>query len=162
MVGSTDTSPYFSRDSANSLVGPGNSSALSVSRVSVFSPARWSSSISAAAFFTVRPSSALVRNGSGQPPGGSPSSPERKPMTESGTSNFCGDSSNSFGSAPTATRCSARSPTTFEDGVTLTMLPRMSLAAAYMSSICSNFSPRPSETACCRRLDSWPPGISCR
>ncbi len=81
-------------------------------------------------------------------------------MTESGMSNFEGFSSNSFGSAPTATRCSARSPTTFDDGVTLTMLPRRSLAAAYMSSICSNFSPSPSATACWRRLESWPPGIS--
>ena len=35
---------------------------------------------------TVRPCSALVRNGSGQPPGGSPSSPPRKPITESGMS----------------------------------------------------------------------------
>ena len=57
---------------------------------------------------------------------------------------------------------SARSPTTLLDGVTLTMLPRMSLAAAYMSSICSNFSPSPRAIACCRRLDSWPPGISWR
>ena len=32
------------------------------------------------------PRSALVRNGSGQPPGGSPSSPPRKPITESGMS----------------------------------------------------------------------------
>ena len=35
---------------------------------------------------TVRPCSALVRNGSGQPPGGSPSSPLRNPITESGMS----------------------------------------------------------------------------
>ena len=34
----------------------------------------------------LRPCSARVRNGSGQPPGGSPSSPARKPTTESGTS----------------------------------------------------------------------------
>ena len=83
-------------------------------------------------------------------------------MTESGMSNLPGSSANSSGSAPTATRCSARSPTTLDDGVTLTMLPRMSLAAAYMSSICSNFSPRPSAIACWRRLESWPPGISWR
>ncbi len=82
-------------------------------------------------------------------------------MTESGTSNLPGSCSNSAGSAPTATRCSARSPTTLDDGVTLTMLPRILFAAAYMSSICSNFSPSPSEIACWRRLDSWPPGISC-
>ncbi len=81
-------------------------------------------------------------------------------MTEAGMSNFAGLSANSSGSAPTATRCSARSPTTFDDGVTLTMWPRMRSAAAYMSSICSNFSPSPSAIACWRRLDSCPPGIS--
>ena len=83
-------------------------------------------------------------------------------MTESGMSNEAGSSANATGSAPTATRCSARSPTTLDDGVTLTTLPRMSFAAAYMSSICSNFSPSPSATACWRRFDSCPPGISWR
>ncbi len=154
-------SPYLSRDSWKSFVGPGNSSWLSVDRRCRSSPSACSSVSSPTGCFQVRPSSALVRNGSGQPPGGSPSSPLRKPTTESGMSNFAGLSSNSAGSAPTATRCSARSPTTFELGVTLTTLPRMSLAAAYMSSICSNFSPRPSAIACWRRLDSCPPGISC-
>ena len=83
-------------------------------------------------------------------------------MTESGMSYDAGSASNAAGSAPAATRASARSPTTLEDGVTLTTLPRMSLAAAYMSSTCSNFSPRPSAIACWRRLESWPPGISWR
>ena len=69
-------------------------------------------------------------------------------MTESGMSNFPGSSANAAGSAPTPTRASARSPTTFEEGVTFTMLPRMSLAAAYMSSTCSNFSPSPRAIAC--------------
>ena len=81
-------------------------------------------------------------------------------MTESGTSKSDGFSSNSAGSAPTLTSASARSPTTFDEGVTFTTLPRIRLAAAYMSSICSNFSPSPSATACWRRLESWPPGIS--
>ena len=99
-----------------------------------------------------RPGRALVRNGSGQPPGGSPSSPLRKPMTESGMSYFCGSSSKSAGSAPAPTSASARSPTTLDDGVTLTTLPRMRLAAAYMSSISSNRSPRPRAMACWRRL----------
>jgi hypothetical protein len=67
----------------------------------------------------------------------------QEPMTEAGMSNFPGLSVNSFGSAPTATKCNARSPTTFDDGVTFAMFPSMSLAAAYMSSICSNFSPSP-------------------
>ena len=108
----------------------------------------------------VRPSSARVRNGSGQPPGGSPSSPDRNPTTESGMSNFAGSSAKAFGSAPTATRCRARSPTTLELGVTLTSRPRMRSAAAYIRSTCSNRSPRPSAIACWRRLDSCPPGIS--
>ena len=34
-------------------------------------------------------------------------------------------------------------------------------AAAYMSSTSSKSSARPSAFACWRRLDSWPPGISC-
>ena len=61
---------------------------------------------------------------------------------------------------PAPTRCSARSPTTFDDGVTFTSRPSIRSAAAYRSSICSNRSPRPSAMACWRRLDSWPPGIS--
>jgi hypothetical protein len=77
-----------------------------------------------------------------------PSSPLRKPMTESGMSKACGFSSNSTGSAPFATSCRARSPTTLELGVTLVGRPRMRFAAAYISSICSKRSPRPSATAC--------------
>ncbi len=77
-----------------------------------------------------RPSSARVRNGSGQPPGGSPSSPRRNPITESGTSNWPGSASKSFGSTPAPTRCSARSPTTFDDGVTFTSRPSIRSAAA--------------------------------
>ncbi len=45
----------------------------------------------------VRPFSTLVRNGSGQPPGRSPSSPAMKPTTESGTSYFSGCCSKSAG-----------------------------------------------------------------
>ena len=45
---------------------------------------------------------------------GRPARRARKPTTESGTSKRSGCSANSAGSAPTATRCSARSPTTFE------------------------------------------------
>jgi hypothetical protein len=81
-------------------------------------------------------------------------------MTDSGMSYALGFASKSAGEAFAPTSASARSPTTFEDGVTLTMLPRILLAAAYMSSIASNLSPRPSEIACCRRFDSCPPGIS--
>ena len=88
MVGSTETSPYVSRDSGNSLVGPGKSSWLRVRARAgrAGEPGGCSAVSSAAGGFHVRPASALVRNGSGQPPGGSPSSPLRKPMTESGMS----------------------------------------------------------------------------
>ncbi|SIN19588.1 Uncharacterised protein [Mycobacteroides abscessus subsp. abscessus] len=101
-----------------------------------------------------RPSRALVRNGSGQPAGGVPSSPLRKPITESGMSNFCGFCSNSAGSAFMPTSCRARSPTTFEEGVTFTMCPSIRSAAEYMSSISSKCSARPSAVAWARRLDS--------
>jgi len=83
-------------------------------------------------------------------------------MTEPGMSYDVGSAAKASGSAPAATSASARSPITFEDGVTFGTRPRMSFAAAYMSSICSNFSPRPSAIACWRRFESWPPGISCR
>ena len=45
-------------------------------------------------------------------------------------------------------------PTTFEDGVTFGMRPRIRSAAAYMSSMRSNRSARPSAIACWRRFDS--------
>ena len=71
-----------------------------------------------------------------------------------------GFSAKSAGSAFTAARCRARSPTTFDDGVTFGTRPRMRLAAAYMSSMSSKSSARPSAIACWRRFESWPPGIS--
>jgi hypothetical protein len=76
-------------------------------------------------------------------------------------SNLPGSSANSAGSAPTGDECRrqvARPPST--DGVTFTMLPRMSLAAAYMSSICSNFSPSPSAIACWPQVGELAAGIS--
>ena len=81
-------------------------------------------------------------------------------MTESGMSNLFGVASKSSGVTPAPTRCSARSPTTLEDGVTFTRRPRIRSAAAYIASISSKRSPRPSATAWVRRLESCPPGIS--
>ena len=81
-------------------------------------------------------------------------------MTESGMSYFVGFCSKSAGSAPAPTRARARSPTTLDEGVTLTRLPRIRLAAVYMSSMSSKRSPSPRAMACWRRLDSCPPGIS--
>ena len=93
MVGSTERSPYFSpRLARTPWSGRGTAARLSVAARSLPQArraARRSSSADRAAC-TVRPASALVRNGSGQPPGGSPSSPLRKPITESGMSNFAG------------------------------------------------------------------------
>ena len=160
MVPSTDRLPKRSRLSSNSLVGPGKSSWLRVRRGSVRSDSSCSGVSSVVRGLACRPCRALVRNGSGQPPGGSPSSPSRKPITESGMSYFVGFSSKSAGSAPAPTSASARSPTTLDDGVTLTRLPRMRFAAAYMFSMSSKRSPRPRAIACWRRFDSWPPGIS--
>lgn len=42
----------------------------------------------------------------------------------------------------------ARSPTTLDDGVTLTMSPRARLASAYAVFTFSHCSPRPSDSAC--------------
>ncbi len=123
MVPSTDRLPNRSRLSSNSLVGPGKSSWLRVRRGSPARAASCSSVSSVVRGLACRPCRALVRNGSGQPPGGSPSSPSRKPITESGMSYFVGFSSKSAGSAPAPTRARARSPTTLDDGVTLTRLP---------------------------------------
>ena len=83
-----------------------------------------------------------------------------KPITESGTSYFSGLAAKSAGSALTAARCRARSPTTFDDGVTFGTRPRIWFAAAYMSSMSSKSSARPNAIACGRRFESWPPGIS--
>ncbi len=112
------------------MAGPGNSSRFSVARRSSRSPRRSSIDSSSIAFSGDRPSSARVRNGSGQPPGGSPSSPRRNPITESGTSNLPGSASKSAADTPAPTRCRARSPTTFDDGVTFTSRPSMRSAAA--------------------------------
>ena len=51
-------------------------------------------------------------------------------MTEAGMSYLVGFASKSAGSTPAPTRCSARSPTTFEDGVTFVGRPSISLTAA--------------------------------
>ena len=59
--------------------------------------ARSSSATSVTRAGVRRPSIALLRNGSGQPPAGSPSSPFRNPITESGMSKRCGSASNCGG-----------------------------------------------------------------
>ena len=60
-----------------------------------------------------------------------------------------------------ATKNCARSPTTLEDGVTLTMSPRTSFAVAYAALILSHSLPNPLENAWNLRLVYCPPGISC-
>ncbi len=102
----------------------------------------------------------LAAEGLGPAAGRVPSSPRRKPMTESGMSNRSGSCSKSAGETPAPTRCRARSPTTLEEGVTFTRRPSIRSAAAYMASMSSKRSPSPSAMAWVRRLESCPPGIS--
>ena len=101
-MSTTDRSPNSSRICSNWRVGAGNSSAFSVARrvmLSASSAARSSSVSSVTPMRTSLPASTFVRNGSGQPPGRSPSSPAMKPMTESGMSYLSGFSAKSAGSA---------------------------------------------------------------
>ena len=70
-------------------------------------------------------------------------------MTESGMSYLPGFSAKSRGSAPTATRCSARSPTTLLLGVTLTT----SWRSRTWRACCAPLQPRPCVTALRERFD---------
>ena len=54
----------------------------------------------------------------------------------------------------------AISPTIFEDGVTFTRPPSISLTVRYISFTSSNLCPRPRLSTCGFRLVYWPPGIS--
>ncbi|SKU58381.1 Uncharacterised protein [Mycobacteroides abscessus subsp. abscessus] len=133
MAESREVSPYCSRCARNSLVGPGNNRRFSAARRVALSPSSWDSSSAVSATSAragPRPCSARVRNGSGQPPGGSPSSPRRNPMTDSGISKRPGSEANSSALTPVPTSASARSPTTLDDGVTLTNRPSIRSAAA--------------------------------
>ena len=106
---SREVSPYVSRCASNSFVGPGNSSRLSVAWRFAARLGRAASSsadeLARPAWPAARPARALVRSGSGQPPGGSPSSPRRKPITESGMSNRAGSAANSSASTPGTDQC---------------------------------------------------------
>ena len=61
-----------------------------------------------------------------------------------------------------ATIISAMSPTTLDEGVTLTMSPNIRFTSAYMCATSCQRSSRPMERACALRLVNWPPGISWR
>ena len=67
---------------------------------------------------------------SGQPPGGWPSSPFIICTTESGKAMSRAGSSTSAAESSCVTIISAMSPTTFEEGVTLTMSPNSWFASA--------------------------------
>jgi hypothetical protein len=108
------------------LVGPGNSSRFSDGlpfRTSWASTASSSAESASVGLAGGLPANALVRNGSGQPPGGSPNSPRRNPITDSGMSKQDGSAANSSAPTPAPTNASARSPTTLLDGVTFTKRP---------------------------------------
>ena len=107
-VGRVDVSPKDCRWAANSRAGPGKSRWFNVERGSVRSPSRVRlGQVLGAVRLAGRPARALVRNGSGHPPGGSPSCPRRNPTTDSGTSKRPGSASNAAGSTP-ARRGAAR------------------------------------------------------
>ena len=65
-------------------------------------------------------------------------------------------------SRPLVTIRSAMSPTTFDDGVTLTMSPNIPFTCEYArATSCQRVSSMPSDRACSRRLVYCPPGIPC-
>lgn len=69
------------------------------------------------------PLSTLVRSGSGKPPGGWPMRPSKYSTTDDGKLSSSAFSSRLSSSRLFCTMNCARSPTTFELGVTLTMSP---------------------------------------
>ena len=83
-------------------------------------------------------------------------------MTELGNVTSRLESIRSLGDRFCATIISAMSPTTFDDGVTLMMSPKKSLAARYALATSAQRVSKPSERACSLRLVNCPPGISCR
>mmetsp|Transcript_6552 Transcript_6552/g.11308 ORF Transcript_6552/g.11308 Transcript_6552/m.11308 type:complete len:227 (+) Transcript_6552:810-1490(+) len=108
------------------------------------------------------PLSTWVRSGSGKPPGGWPRRPWKYSTTEVGKERVAALSSRECCSSSFCTMNCARSPTTFEVGVTLMMSPRRRLAVAYAFLIFIHWSARPSDDAWNIRFVICPPGISCR
>ena len=75
--------------------------------------------------------------------------PRASPMTDSGKARSCPFSvKRSSGSRPFFTRNMAMSPTTFDEGVTLTMSPKSRFTFRYMSLHSSHWSRRPSPATC--------------
>ena len=72
----------------------------------------------------------FVRSGSGNPPGGLPSPPRMKSITDSGKVSSSARSVTARASSPCLTIQIAMSPTTFDDGVTLGMSPNSRLTSA--------------------------------
>ena len=87
-------------------------------------------------------------------------SPAKYPITESGNVISFPRSRTSFGFRLFVSMKRAKSPTTFDDGVTLTMSPSISLTTAYIRFSSGRRSPRFIASACGRRLLYCPPGIS--
>ena len=70
-----------------------------------------------------------VRSGSGKPPGGVPKKPWKNSTTDTGKSRVDACSSTSRADSLLATMNCAKSPTTLDEGVTLTMSPHNMLAS---------------------------------
>ena len=85
----------------------------------------------------------LDLNGSGKPPAGTPNFPFIKSSTLSGKSYCSAFSTTVFSSRPFYTKNRAKSPTTFDEGVTLTIPPKILFATEYASFTSSHLSPRP-------------------
>ena len=133
--GQADVSPYSSRCASNSLVGPGNSSRFSVRRGAMGqggpSSPRTTRSSPALVTRPARASPCLERNGSAPAAGRVTQVAVQEADHRVGDVVACGVSaSNSAVGIPAPTTASARSPTTFADGVTLTSLPRIRSAPA--------------------------------
>ena len=76
------------------------------------------------------PASTFFCSAGGKPPTGWPMSPRNRDTTDSGNATSTSGSSTSSRLSPLVTIMIAMSPTTFDDGVTLTMSPNISLTSA--------------------------------
>ena len=83
-------------------------------------------------------------------------------ITLSGKATSTAGSSTSARVRPWETITRAMSPTTLDEGVTLTMSPNMRFTSAYISATSCQRSSSPIDRACAFRLVNWPPGISWR
>ncbi|KAH3659409.1 hypothetical protein OGATHE_006293 [Ogataea polymorpha] len=143
LVGSTERSPYFSWIFLNDSNTFGYMLYEATSHSVMELPnLDWSSSLiflrsngsssnpGLRVSFLLFPARIFVLKGSGNPPYGVPIKPSKKSSTESGKSSSEASLSTSFGESLLETMNWARSPTTLEVGVTLTISPKSMLASS--------------------------------